>query len=149
MSSTTSFQHTARVKYEVVFDSSNISSLSLKLVDLKTKIELQRYKDVHVWYQVTLEEVIHVENLLNQIIENYRVTFHVLPPNMKVFTVIQKLKEVNSPSAKDLAKEVLNEVLNPEKVGKPNKTELLKAAADKFSKELMIKIIKKNSGKTK
>ena len=146
---TTSFQHTARVKYGVDFDSSSTDALALKLKDLKNKIELQQHNNVHVGFEITLEHVLHVENLLNQILEKYKEVFHVLPTNKKVYTIVQKLKEADSPSAKELAKEVLNEVFNPEKVGKPTKAERKKADAEALSKQRALDIIRKNSAKDK
>jgi hypothetical protein len=122
MSFTTSFQHTARVKYGVDFNSSNAYALGL---------------------------ILHVQNLLNQILEKYREVFHVLPPNMKIYTITQKLKESEAPSAKELAKEVLTEVLNPEKPAKTTKAERKKADAEALSAKRALAIIRKNSAKGK
>lgn len=123
MSFTTSFQHTARVKYGVDFNSSNADALGLKLNDLKGKFELNQHNDVHVGLEITLEHIMHVQNLLNQILEKYREVFRVLPPNMKIYTITQKLNESEAPTAKELAKEVLTEVFNPEKPAKLTKIE--------------------------
>lgn len=149
MSYTTSFLHTARVKYGVDFDSSNINELGEKLKQLRNKIESKQQKEVHVGFEVSLEHVIHVENLFNQILEKYREVFHVLPPTMKIYEIIRKLKASESPSAKDLAKEVLTEVLSPEKVGKLTKAERIKADAEKVSKQRALDIARKKSAKGK
>ena len=145
MNYTSSFQHTARAKYGVDFDSSNIDAIALKLIDLKTKVELQEHNNVHVGFQITIEHVVHVENLLNQIMEKYKETFTVLPHTMKLYTILQKLKDANSPSAKDLAKEALTEILNPEKPVKLTKSERIKAEAEKISKQRALDAIRKNS----
>jgi len=144
---TTSFQHTARVKYGVDFNSSNIDDLVLKLQDLKRKIEANAFNDVHVGFEVTLEHVVHVENLLNQIIDKYREIFKLLPANMKVYTIMQKLKDADSPTARELAKEALTEVFSPEKTTKPTKKERIKADAERISKQRALDVIKKNSAK--
>ena len=149
MSFTTSFQHTARVKYGVDFNSSNVDNLGLKLKELKNKFELHQQNDVHVGLELTLEHIIHVQNLLNQIVEKYREVFKVLPPNMKIYTIIQKLKESEAPSAKELAKEVLKEVLTPEKEVKLTKSDRINVEAEKFSKQRALDLIKKNSAKGK
>jgi len=149
MNYTSSFQHTARAKYGVDFDSSDVEAIVLKLKDLKTKIELKQHYNVHVGFEITFEHVAHVENLLNQILDKYNEIFYVLPPDRKVYTIIRKLKEVESPSAKDLAKEALNEVFNPQKVSKPTRAEKIKADAEKLSKQRALAIIRKNSAKDK
>ncbi len=149
MSFTTSFQHTARVKYGVDFNSSNADALGLKLNDLKGKFELNEHNDVHVGLEITLEHIMHVQNLLNQIQEKYREVFRVLPPNMKIYTITQKLKESEAPTAKELAKEVLTEVFNPEKPAKLTKIEQKKADAEALSAKRALAIIRKNSAKKK
>ncbi len=149
MSFTTSFQHTARVKYGVDFNSSNADALGLKLNDLKGKFELHQHNDVHVGLEITLEHIMHVQNLLNQILEKYREVFKVLPPNMKIYTITQKLKESEAPTAKELAKEVLTEVFNPEKPAKLTKIEQKKADAEALSAKRALAIIRKNSAKKK
>lgn len=149
MSYTTSFQHTARIKYKVDFNSSNIDNLASKLKELKANVELKQYNNVHVGFDITLEHVLHIENLLDQILIKYKEFFQVLPPKMKIYAIMQKLKEADSPSAKDLAKEVLNEVLNPDKATKHTKVEKIKADAKKVSKQRALKIIRKNSAKNK
>ena len=149
MSFTTSFQHTARVKYGVDFNSSNADALGLKLNDLKGKFELNEHNDVHVGLEITLEHIMHVQNLLNQIQEKYREVFRVLPPNMKIYTITQKLKESEAPTPKELAKEVLTEVFNPEKPAKLTKIEQKKADAEALSAKRALAIIRKNSAKKK
>ncbi len=126
-----------------------ISYFLQKLKDLKIKFESNDHTQVHVGLQITLEHIIHVENLLNQILEKYKEVFHVLPPNMKIYALNQKLKEAETPSAKDLAKEVLTEVFNPDKAGKPTKSERIKADAEKLSNQRALAIIRKNRAKDK
>ena len=139
----TSFQHTARVKYDITFDTSNVDSLGSKLTDLKKKVQLKQHKDVHVGLEITLEHVTHVENLLNQILEKYKEVFGVLPSNRKIYTINQKLRESESPSAKDLAKEVLTEILTPEKPVNLTKSQRIKADAKVVSTKRALAMIKK------
>lgn len=146
---TTSFQHTARVKYGVDFDTSVVNDIKVKLGELKHKVELSQSNNVHVGFEITLEYVIHVQHLLNQIIEKYIETFHFLPPNTKVYTILRKLKEAESPTVKELAKEVLVEIINPETSGKPTKSQKLADAADAMSKRRALKTINKLSSKKK
>lgn len=143
----TSFQHTARVKYGVDFNTSNIDAIRLKLNDLKAKYELNQHNNVHVGYEITLEDIVHVQNLLNQISEKYREVYQVLPPNMKIYTINQKLKETESPSASELAKQVLTEVLSPVKPDTLTKKEQIEADAKAISARRALDLIKKNSAK--
>ena len=145
----TSFQYTARVKYNVDFNTSNVDTLGLKLMELKHKVETKEHKNVHVGFQITLDHVIHVEHLLNQILDRYREVFHVLPSNRKIYTINQKLREAESPSAKDLAKDVLKEIFTPEIKGKPTKSERIKADAKAVSEKRALDIIRKNRAKSK
>jgi hypothetical protein len=144
---TSTFQHTARVKYGVDFDSSTIHDIALKLQDLKRKIEANEFYNVHVPFEITLEHVVHVEYRLNQIIDKYRELFMLLPADAKLYKITQKLKDADSPTAKELAKEALIEVFSPEKATKPTKEERIKADAERISKQRALKGIKKNSAK--
>lgn len=87
-----SFQHTARVKYGVDFNTSNVDTLGMKLNELKIKLQNNQHNDVHVGFEITTEHVIHVENLLNQIIIKYKEEFNTLPINRKIYTINQKLR---------------------------------------------------------
>lgn len=143
----TSFQYTARVKYGVEFNTSNVDTLGLKLSELKQKVQSNQCNDIHVGFEITLDHVNYVENLFNQILERYKEVFHVLPTNRKIYTINQKLREAESPSTKDLAKEVLGEILTPEKPVKPTKAQRIKADAEAVSKRRALDLIKKNSAK--
>ena len=71
--------------------------------ELKDKVENNQSFDVHVGFEITLEHVVHVQDLLNKILENYLEVFGRLPINRKINTINQKLREENSPSTVDLA----------------------------------------------
>lgn len=141
----TSFQYTARVKYGVDFNSSNVDTLGLMLTDLKNKLQLNQYNDVHVGLEITLEDVIHVENLLNQILTRYKEVFQTLPSNRKIYTINQKLREAESPSPKEMAKQVLGEIFNPVSPAKETKAERLKKDAKAMSTKRALDMIKRNS----
>ncbi len=144
----TSFQHTARVKYGVDFNTSNVDELGTKLNELKNKIELNQHNGAHVGLEITLEDVIHVEDLLHQILGRYVEVFNVRPANRKIYTINQKLRDADSPSAKDLAKEALQEVFNPEKEDKKlTKKERIKAEAKLLSQQRALDLIRKKSAK--
>ena len=145
----TSFQHTARVKYGVDFNTSNVDTLSLKLDELKEKVVKNLCNNVHVGLEITVDHVSHVQYLLNQILEKYKEVFHILPVNRKIYTINRKLREADLPSTKDLAKQVLVEILTPETTAKQTKAQRIKTDAEALSKRRTLEIIKKNSAKTK
>ena len=140
----TSFQYTARVKYEVDFDTSNVDSLVKNLDTLKYKVENKQCRDVHVGFEITLEHVMHIQDLLQKILNRYNELFGRLPINRKIYTINQKLREAEAPTTSDIAKQVLNEILSP-KTDKLTKAEKLKIDADAKSKERALKIIQKNN----
>ncbi len=142
----TSFQYTARMKYEVDFDTSNVESLGVKLNELKHKVENKLYRDIRVGFQITLEHVIYVQDLLQKILNRYNELFGKLPINRKIYTINQKLREAETPSSSDIAKQVLSEILSP-KTDKLTKKERLEIDAKAKSEERALKIIQKNSKK--
>jgi hypothetical protein len=149
MSYSTSFQHTARVKYEVDFNTSNVDSLITNLSLLKDRVINKQHNNKHVGLEITVEDVFHVENLLNQILERYKVVFGVLPKNRKIYTINQKLRESEEPTAKDLAKQVLGEIFSQEKPEKLSRKEQIERAAKLKSKQRALDAIKRNSAKKK
>jgi hypothetical protein len=142
----TSFQHTARVKYEVDFDTSNVDSLGDKLKELRYKVENKLHRDVHVGFEITIDHVEHVQDLLQKILKRYIEVFGRLPVNKKIYTINQKLREAETPSNSEIAKQVLVEILNP-KTQNLSKAEKLKLDAEAKSKERALKTVKKNSRK--
>jgi len=145
---TSSFQHTARVKYGVDFNSSNVDKMKLNLFELNKRLVNNQAAPVHVGYEITLADVQHVENLFNQIIDRYSADFSDRRPNRKIYDIIQKLREANTPTAKDLAKEVVTAVLTPEQPAKLTKKQKINAEAEKLSKQRILDTIKKKSAKT-
>ena len=142
----TSFQHTARLKYEVDFNTSNVDSLGEKLDELKNRVQNNQHRDVHVGFEITLEHVIHVKDLLQIILNHYHKLFGRLPINRKIYTIIQKIREAEALTPSDIAKQVLNEILTP-KTDKLTKTEKLKIDAEAKSKERALKLLQKNNKK--
>ena len=72
--------------------------------------------------------------------------FGKLPINRKIYTINQKLREAETPSSSDIAKQVLSEILSP-KTDKLTKKERLEIDAKAKSEERALKIIQKNSKK--
>jgi hypothetical protein len=143
---TTSFQHTARRKYNVDFDSSDVDSIVENLNELRNKIENNICNDVHVGFEITLEHVIQTQDLIEKIISRYCELFGRLPVNKKIYTINDKLRQAELPTPKEMAKEIVSEILNP-KVENLSKAEKLKIDAEARSKERALKLIQRNSKK--
>jgi len=140
----TSFQHTARVRYDVDFNTSNVDTLGLKLEELKEKLVKNECKDVHVGLEITLEHVTHIQHLLQQILERYKQVFDVLPVNRKIYTINQKLRDAELPSPTEMAKQVLEEILNPATPAKQSKAQKIKKDAKALSQKRALNLIKRN-----
>lgn len=145
----TSFQHTARVKYGVDFDTSNVDSLGAKLAELKRKVEAKEGKNVHVGFEISLDHVEYVISLLNQILDRYKEAFHVLPSNRKIYTVNQKLRDAEAPNTKEIAKEVIGEIIKPNIPKKLSRAERIKQEAEALSAKRALDLLKRNSAKNK
>jgi hypothetical protein len=143
MNYSTSFQNTARRKFDVDFDTSNVDSISDKLSDLRYKVENKIQNEVHVGFEITLEHVIHLQELLQKILNRYIELFGRLPVNRKIYTINDKLREAEIPTAKELAKEIVGEIIKP-KTEKLTRAERLKIDAEAKSQERALKLIQKN-----
>ena len=148
MSFTTSFKHTSRVKYGVDFTNSNIGTIDLKIQELKQCLTKGDIENMHVGYDITLEDVEHVQDLLIKISEKYsEVTGRVTPTNIKIYTLIHQLRSEEIKTPHEIAKEVLKEILIPKAPAVLTVSERLKADAKQKSIEKALKIIKKSSAK--
>jgi hypothetical protein len=143
---TTSFLSTARRKYDVDFTSSNVDSIVENLNELRHKVENNICNDVHVGFEITLQHVIQTQDLIEKITSRYCELFGRLPIHKKIYTINDKLRQAESPSTREMAKEVLTEILIP-KTENLSKAERLKMDADAKSQERALNTIKKNSKK--
>lgn len=140
-----SFKHTARVKYGVDFKTSSIYDIEENLERLKNKIVAGEFKDVHVGWEMTLEHVIMLQSLLNQILIKYEDVFFKSPTNEKIYTINNKLRNFEAPSAKDFAKDVVKQVFTPDKSEKLSKVERINIEAERISIERALKRHRKNN----
>lgn len=109
-------------------------------------MENKLHRDVHVGFEITIEHVEHVQDLLQKILNRYIEVFGNLPANKKIYTLNQKLREAETPSSSEIAKQVLGEILRP-KTQNLSKAEKLKIDVATKSKERVLKLIQKNSKK--
>ena len=111
---TTSFKHTSAVLYDVAFKDSNISSTLESLNKLETNLRAGVNTGKHVGYPITVDDVLIVKDTLNAILIRYKERFGLtaIPSNSKIYTIMDKLKQ-DTQSAKEIAKEVLEETYKP------------------------------------
>jgi hypothetical protein len=138
-----SFQHTSRVQYNVVFDSSTIASILNNLDILKTKIMSGDKNNVHVRWQMNLEHVIMLERLLNEILDAYQKVFFFRPINEKIYDVNKKLRAWETPSPKDYAREVVSNIFKVDDKKQISSAEKKKRHAEELSTHRALKAINK------
>jgi hypothetical protein len=108
-----SFKHTARVQFNVDFDSSEIQNIIEKLKLLKNNIETGRSIEIHVGWQMDIKHVHMLESLLNQILDKYEEIYYYRPTNLKIYVVNNKLRESEIPALKDFTLDAIKELLVP------------------------------------
>jgi hypothetical protein len=119
-----SFKSTARRKYGVEIDSSNVSEIREKLRQLSTNITEGRFSNVRVGYDFEIDEVKHLENLLDKLVDEYSRLLGVtsVPSRTKIFSLINSLRESDlKDKSTDLAQNALNQVFSPNKAGESKK----------------------------
>ncbi len=143
-----SFTHTARVKFGVEFESSNVESILKNLKILKIKINSGMETDVKVGWQMYLDHVIKFERLLNDILNKYEEIFYVRPLDKKVFTINAKLRETEQQNPKDIAMEVLQAVFTPPEKKKISREEQIKLKVHNKCISRGIKILNKSKAES-
>lgn len=139
-----SFQHTAKVQYDVDFDSSTISNILDKLVNLKEKIQTGNLNnDVKVGWKMDIKHVKRLITLLNHILDKYEELFSYRPVNQKIYFVNHQLRESELISPKDFANEVIKSIFIPEQGKKLTKKEQLELDAQNLSRQRALKDFQK------
>lgn len=144
---TTSFKHTASMLYSVTFETSNVSITKKKLIELEENFTSGINTGKHVGLQITLDEIIIVKQSLNSLILSYELMYeiHTIPPKLKLHEMFKDLRENGEKKdVIDMAKDVLDKVLKPEKTAqKQTKAQIKQDAIDKKSAERQLAMIKK------
>jgi|LauGreDrversion4_2_1035121.scaffolds.fasta_scaffold15731_7 hypothetical protein len=114
MSYTTSFRHTAKIKYGVEFTNSDLPDIILHLKKLKKCIETNTYNNkVHVGYDFGLNDVEHILEILSNIITEYSTKYSIdSPPSKKIYSLIEHIRKKNAKSPSDLAREVISGMIS-------------------------------------
>jgi hypothetical protein len=147
MSYTTSFQHTAAKKYKVDFSSSNVQSIRENLHQLKQNISTGNINPVHVGYDFTLQEVERIEHLLETLITRYHENFGAVPTNRKLYTLIHQLKEAETPTTQQIAKDVVQQIFTPPPNKNISEKEQLQADIEAKRKQRLLTMIQKKGAK--
>jgi hypothetical protein len=143
---TTSFKHTGKVLYEVEFSNSNVLEIIEKLNELKYRVENNISTGKHVGAQIDTNDVQLALNTLEKIIEHYmKITgLTELSVNTKTYKMISYVRDSERLNVKTVAKEVLDEVLGPEKKDKKlTREEMIKAGAEQKTLERRLDLLKK------
>ena len=114
MSYTTSFRHTAKIKYGVEFTNSDLPDIILHLKKLKKCIEINPSNTkVHVGYDFGLNDVEHILEILSNIITEYSTKYSIdSPPSKKIYSLIEHIRKKNAKSPSDLAREVISGMIS-------------------------------------
>ena len=142
----TSFKHTASVKYSVTFETSNVLHTVEKLKQLEHHVKNNISTDKHVGANITVDDVVLAINTLKALIINYELIngINIIPSKLKLHEMCKTLREHELPNAKKLAKEVITEILMPAQTTKKlTKKEKIKELAVLKSAERKMKLIKK------
>lgn len=134
-----SFKHTARVQFDVDFDSSNIQNILEKFNLLKKKIGTGQAKKIQVGWDMDVNHVHMLETLMNQILDKYEEIFNYRPINQKIYSVNNKLRESEIPNPKDFTLDAIKDLLAPIDKGKISKKEKKRLEVNTLSIQRAIK----------
>lgn len=143
----TSFKHTSRVLYSVSFETSNVNKTVERLRELEYNFTNGINTGKHVGAQITIEDITLASKTLYSLILQYELMNEIqsIPSRLKLHEMSKELREYEkSITVKDLAKEVVSEILKPIKSEKKltKKQELDELAAKKSLDRKMEKIKK-------
>jgi hypothetical protein len=128
-----SFKYTANVKYGIEFKTSIIEDIETNLQLLHKVFLTGKSKSVKVGWEMTIDHIERLQDLLEKIIIEYKSRFKIHPKKMKIYEVNRKIREWELPSPKEFSKTVINEIIIQEKPEKLTKAERLKKEAEAFN----------------
>jgi hypothetical protein len=144
---TTSFKHTARELYSVPFETSNVNKTVERLKELEYNFTNGINTGKHVGAQITIDDITLVSKTLYSLTLQYELMNEIqsIPSRLKLHEMTKELRNnLEKLTVKDLAKEVVSEILQPNKPEKKlTKKQELKELADKKSLERKMEKIKK------
>ena len=103
------------------------------LNELRSKFVNGDVNPAKVGWEMTLEHIDLLDNLLTEIIKEYRKFFNIHLGKLRIYDVNRKLRDTESPSIQEFARGVINELIIPEKEKRLTKAERLKLEAEAFN----------------
>jgi hypothetical protein len=144
MSYTTSFRNTAKIKYGVEFTNSHLPDVILNLKKLSSCIESNKNNNIHVGYDFGISEVKHILVLLTQLINFYSDKYSIDdPPPKKIYSLIDHIRVQSEKSSKEIAREIISDIISPKGNQKMTKKQSLEEGADRMRIAMAIKYSKK------
>lgn len=139
-----SFKHTARIQYDVDFESSTVQDILDNLAMLKNRILSGEGKRVQVGWQMNVDHVIMLQSLLNQILDKFEELFHQRPVHQKIYSINHKLRETELGSPKDFALDAIKSLFVPVRESKLSKKEKQRLQAENLSRNRALKAYQKS-----
>ncbi len=143
MSYTTSFIHTALVKWNVDFANSNITEIQDNLNKLHHNVKNGVYNKVHVGYELTLQDVERVQHLIETLITRYEEKCTLYLPR-KIYHLINQLTEAEKETPQDIVREIFAPKLTPYLSKKAEK----EANVDALQQQRLLEMIRKRNKRT-
>lgn len=141
MSFTTSVKHTASVKWNVTFESSNLHSTLTNLEQLKHNLHNNQPNPVHVGWEITLQNVEGIQAILNELLNRWKQHTH-LPPPAKLYKFLDRLREMETLTPEQLIERTVNKLTKPKPSPKLSKKEQEQADIDSLIQRRVLNMLK-------
>lgn len=141
----TSFKHTANVRYNVLFENSNVCNTVKLLKDLQNNFNNGVDTLKHVGYEITSDDICMAIDNLNDIVNHYKLLNNIqsIPSKLKIYEMTEFIRENEEKrNVKDLAKDVVREIINPMKTDeKLTRKQIVSQKAEAKSMERKLKLL--------
>ena len=135
------FRSCAEDYYGVAFDNSDVADNLDKLKTLLERISRGGNYGGRMRYKITKDDVAHIIQQFQRVLERYNQLFGTVPPNLKLYTMFRMIRDAEAPNAEEIAKKALEHILSPVK---PRKKPTRQEEADQLSRQRQLERIRKN-----
>ncbi len=146
MSFSTTFKHVAHIKWNVPFENSNTERTLTNLKQLKNNIRNGQSCTVHVGYDLTLHDVERVENLLNELLNRWKEQTSI-PPPPKLYTFLQQLRDLETPTPTQMAEQIVREILTPSPTQNQSKADKKQAEIEAIKQKRRLDMLRNQNKK--
>jgi hypothetical protein len=145
----TSFKFTSSTLYSVTFSNSNVLETIEKLQTLRHNVENEISTGKHVGAPINTGDVDIVLSTLERIVEHYKTINNIqsLPKRLKLYVMFPEIQTSEAIDLKEIAKEVVKEVLSPVQPEKLTKKQKIEQGAAVKSAERKLSMLKKQERK--